>query len=505
MEEKIKCTLEEHKEINAIIYCPECRIYMCNKCEFYHKPLFKNHHPYNINTEDNIFTGFCKEKNHPNKLDYFCKNHNQLCCGLCIAKLNERGEGQHKDCDVCYIENIKEEKKNKLKENIKCLENLENTFNESMESLKKVFEKIEKDKENLKGEIQNIFTKIRNALNNREDVLLSEIDKFFRTKYFNEDIIKKGEKLPKQISLSLKKGKLIDKEWDNNNLNSYINDCINIENNIKNINIINESLNKCNINKSIKLIFSPKDKQLEKFIETIKWFGKIIYNDFSHGEYPINKKENLIENDTLINVNITMLCDYPFQEDKINHSISNKFNPYFSFGKDKASLTVFKGLKCINTNGLLAVKRNINLNRDWILQFEFCKKDWSPRDWNHIFSFGTHINFGGEDNSYYAITLETEPRDGYQIMRLTSKNAGDGKWHKITIRYEKETKLLNGLVDNISIETKKVSLGTTSGFYFGGKGGCGEFSMYLRNFKFFLDLNLINFEDFISLIDLNNN
>ena len=53
----------------------------------------------------------------------------------------------------------------------------------------------------------------------------------------NEDIINKGEKLPKKIKLSLEKGKLINKEWDNNNLNSYINDCINIENNIK---IINE-------------------------------------------------------------------------------------------------------------------------------------------------------------------------------------------------------------------------------------------------------------------------
>ena len=111
MEEKIKCTLEEHKEINAIKYCPECRIYLCNKCQNHHTPLFKNHHTHNINEEDKIFTGFCIEKNHLNKLHYFCKKHNQLCCGLCIAKLNQRGEGQHKDCDVCYIENIKEEKK----------------------------------------------------------------------------------------------------------------------------------------------------------------------------------------------------------------------------------------------------------------------------------------------------------------------------------------------------------------------------------------------------------
>ena len=83
------------------------------------------------------------------------------------------------------------------------------------------------------------------------------MDNLFNTKYFNEDVIKKVEKLPKKIKRSLEKGKLIDKEWDDNNLYSYINDCINIENNIKNINIINENINKCNINNKIKFQFTP--------------------------------------------------------------------------------------------------------------------------------------------------------------------------------------------------------------------------------------------------------
>ena len=55
---------------------------------------------------------------------------------------------------------------------------------------------------------------------------MKEIEKIFNDKYFSDDIIKKGEKLPKQIKTSLEKGKLIDKEWDNINLLSYINDCI---------------------------------------------------------------------------------------------------------------------------------------------------------------------------------------------------------------------------------------------------------------------------------------
>ena len=145
-----KCSLEEHKEINAIKYCPECKIYLCNKCDNMHSTLLKNHHPYNINNNLEIFTNICKEKNHINELKYFCKTHNQLCCAACIAKLNGKGVGQHKDCDVCFIEKIKEEKKNKLKENIKCLEDLQNKFNESMESLKQIIKNIEKDKDDLK-------------------------------------------------------------------------------------------------------------------------------------------------------------------------------------------------------------------------------------------------------------------------------------------------------------------------------------------------------------------
>ena len=119
MEVQKKCSSEEHKEINAISFCPECRIYMCNKCENLHSPLFKKHNPNKLNKDEEIFTGFCKEKNHPMKLEFYCKSHNQLCCGLCLCKINEKGYGGHKDCEVCILEKIKEEKKNKLKENIK--------------------------------------------------------------------------------------------------------------------------------------------------------------------------------------------------------------------------------------------------------------------------------------------------------------------------------------------------------------------------------------------------
>ena len=85
----------------------------------------------------------------------------------------------------------------------------------------------------------------------------------------------------------------MNKEWDNNNINSYINDCINLENNIKNINIINDSINKYKKNVNAKIIFSPKEEDLlNKFLETIKTFGEIYYNCFRFKECPININEN---------------------------------------------------------------------------------------------------------------------------------------------------------------------------------------------------------------------
>ena len=97
--------------------------------------------------------------------------------------------------------------------------------------------------------------------------------------------------MPKQIKLSLEKGKLIDKEWDNFNLSSYINDCISIENNIKNINIINENINKFEKNKKIKIEFLPKEESFINFLGTLNSFGKICLNNYSFKECPKNIKE----------------------------------------------------------------------------------------------------------------------------------------------------------------------------------------------------------------------
>ena len=220
-------------------------------------------------------TLFCKEEKHHEPLTFFCKTHNILCCASCLCKIDDKSKGQHKDCDVCIIKDIKEDKKNKLKENLNNLEKLSNTINESIYKFKLLYEKINKNKEELILKIQNKFTKIRNILNEREDKLLSEVNNMFDKEYLKENIIIKTEKLPNNIKKSINKGKLIDKEWNNNNkLNLLINECIDIENNVKDINIISEIIQKTNLKDNLNASFL--EQNFDKILGEIKKFGTII-------------------------------------------------------------------------------------------------------------------------------------------------------------------------------------------------------------------------------------
>ena len=109
---KEKCSYKEHKEIEAISYCQECKVYMCNKCSNHHQGLCENHHISNLdNGNKESIINKCKEENHPLKLIYYCKTHNKLCCAACIAKLEGKGFGQHKDCSICFIEDLKKKKR----------------------------------------------------------------------------------------------------------------------------------------------------------------------------------------------------------------------------------------------------------------------------------------------------------------------------------------------------------------------------------------------------------
>ena len=105
--------------------------------------------------------------------------------------------------------------------------------------------------------------------------------------------MKESEKLPKQIKKSIEKGKLLDKEWNENNLSSLINDCINIENNIKEINKMNDDIQKYDSNKDIKINYIVEDKKINNMINKIQNFGKVVNNTYN--DYKIENRNPIIK------------------------------------------------------------------------------------------------------------------------------------------------------------------------------------------------------------------
>ena len=302
MESKIKCSSKDHPEIDAIKYCKKCEIYMCKKCLGTHSNLLPNHQASNIGEEKNeTISEFCREEKHNQALEYYCKTHNKLCCALCITKIQGNGKGQHKNCDICVIDDYKNQKHSQLKENISKLEELLNCLNKIINQSKELFEKMETKKEQLKNKIQKTFTALRSALNAREDILLSQVDNNYSIIYKGY-IRKEGEKLLDKIRKTLEKGKTVDKEYnDKNKLYSFINECITFENNMKEINVKSQNIKSENLNAFVDYKFIPENIETYYIFQNISNFGKIqnLTENNNNEESKKGKKEESKKEETL--------------------------------------------------------------------------------------------------------------------------------------------------------------------------------------------------------------
>ena len=273
-----KCSFEEHKDIDAISYCSKCDIYVCEKCKDYHNNLINRNHNQIFNKENNEI---CLEKNHQEKLEYFCRTHNKLCCRACVTKIKGLGNGQHSECDICFVKDITDERKNILEQNIIYLKNNRTSFDSLINKLKQAYKEISDKKEKLKIRIQKFFTKIRNEINKREDQLLLIVEQVYENYFFNKNFSKDIDKIENKLNLSINKGMLVSNEYNNDEINfiSLINDCILIEDCIKDINYLKENYEKYEKNETLAIDLKLKEEEIN-FLNNIKNLGNIYTNNF---------------------------------------------------------------------------------------------------------------------------------------------------------------------------------------------------------------------------------
>ena len=319
-EDTKKCSFDEHEDKEAIKYCYNCQVYLCDKCVEHHKVIFANHIICSIDEINNeTFTGLCKENNHNIKLEYYCKTHNKLCCGLCICKIKGNGNGEHNDCDIYLIKDIKAEKKRKIKDNI----------NELEKSIKDLKLNLDKEKDKLKSDIKNTFDKIRVKLNDREDILLSNVDKYFNDNFYYENIIKKDN----EFKSLLDNNELMNNNLENDyKLNEFIYNCINIEKKLKDINLIKEKIEEKHKTEKFNIKFNNNINNLFIYIDKfgcLSNFESLILND----EYNIKKFNKLILKDRVAD-NMNLL--YRSSRDGLKYlniikAINNKSNLIFLY------------------------------------------------------------------------------------------------------------------------------------------------------------------------------
>ena len=274
-----KCSSENHSDKEAIIYCNSCSLYMCKKCESFHSELFKNHNPISLKNNSNIET--CKEKNHSNQqLIYYCNTHKILCCPLCISKIKTNNDGKHSDCEVYLLDEFKTQKEKEFNDKINKLEEKSNIFDNILKEMKNIIEKINEKKEDIKKYVMKIFTELRNAINNREDELLKEIDQRFDDIYFNENNIKENEIIKNDLKIYLNQNKNI--KAKNIDLIPFINELDklnekygNIENKIKQLSIIYDKSK----NYDMKMEFKPGHGGVGEILNKLRNFGDILINE----------------------------------------------------------------------------------------------------------------------------------------------------------------------------------------------------------------------------------
>jgi prefoldin subunit 5 len=177
------------------------------------------------------------------------------------------------------------------------LEDLSNIIKDKIKKLSAVYKKLNDNKEDLKSKIQKTITNIRNKINEREDELFSTLDSIFSDICPSEKIMKDFEKMPKKIEELLQKKNDIEKKLDDSFiLNSYINDCINIENDLKDINEKIALINKYAHNSEIKICFFPEEKDMDIIFNNIKSFGKIYQEEKEVKNFFISEESKEIKN-----------------------------------------------------------------------------------------------------------------------------------------------------------------------------------------------------------------
>ena len=219
--ENPKCSNTAHKDVDASVFCPSCGKYFCPTCDkALHETIFIDHHPVPLKEttpNTHLITGRCNAPGHHNNpLEYYCKDHNTPCCGMCLCVKDD--VGKHSKCQTVPLKSMEHHMQSTLAAAIKDLEDTIGKAEETLRKVRETQEKNDKAKNDVVKQIKENFEAIRKAVDARENELLSLVEELWEKESSCEKMITTGTDKPeegKQIAVCAKK---IGEHWDTERL-----------------------------------------------------------------------------------------------------------------------------------------------------------------------------------------------------------------------------------------------------------------------------------------------
>ncbi|XP_071179109.1 uncharacterized protein [Mytilus edulis] len=164
------------KSTKAVKYCTDCKDGLCSDCVDFHGSIkiCASHHVIDVNVIDGnpvIVNKSCDV--HPDMvLEYFCSDHDTLCCRLCIAS-------DHRSCDKLLPIEVaaKGVKSSTMYEEINTdVRILINAVNELEDKKRKGMVSLNNSKAYVQQEVKTLKKQLQKRIQEMEEAVMSEID-----------------------------------------------------------------------------------------------------------------------------------------------------------------------------------------------------------------------------------------------------------------------------------------------------------------------------------------
>ena len=160
----------------ALKYCSDCQEFLCSKCAVYHSKFkaFVSHHVVDVNvTDDQSFVVSKECPTHKDMtLDFFCSDHDSICCKSCIASIHRACENI-KPLDVAAKGVVHS---SIYEEFASDMDSLNNTATEVTDEWEKSKVAWGTSKDDVKRAVEKFKAKIFKRINEVEEKLMHEID-----------------------------------------------------------------------------------------------------------------------------------------------------------------------------------------------------------------------------------------------------------------------------------------------------------------------------------------